>query len=38
VVVHLRDASSGELEIFSGTRMIRLHDLDLASRLVRAIR
>jgi hypothetical protein len=38
VVVHLRDAGSGELEIFSGTSMIRLHDPDLASRLVRAIR
>jgi hypothetical protein len=38
VVVHLRDAGSGEMEIFSGTRMIKLRDPDLARRLVRAIR
>ncbi len=38
VVVHLRDARSGEMDIFSGTSQTRLRDPDLASRLVRAIR
>jgi hypothetical protein len=38
VIVHLRDAGSGEMEIFSGTSMTRLRDPDLATRLVRAIR
>ena len=36
VVVYLRDASSGELEIFSGTRQTRIHDAALAARLTRA--
>jgi len=38
VVVHLRDARSGEMDIFSGTSQTRLRDPDLARRLVRAIR
>jgi hypothetical protein len=38
VVVHLKDAASGEMEVFAGTRQARLHDPDLAARLVRAIR
>ena len=37
VVVHVRDARSGELDIFSGTSLTRLHDPDLARRLMRAI-
>ena len=37
VVVHVRDARSGEMDIFSGTSMTRLNDPDLARRLMRAI-
>jgi hypothetical protein len=37
VVVHLRDARSGEMDIFSGTSQTRLRDPDLAARLVRAV-
>ena len=37
VVVHLRDARSGEMDIFSGTSLTRLRDPDLARRLIRAI-
>ncbi len=37
VVVYLRDASSGELEIFSGTSRTQVHDPALAARLARAI-
>lgn len=36
VVVHVRDASSGEIDVFRGTTAIRLHDRDLAARIVRA--
>lgn len=36
VVVHVRDAASGEIDVFRGTTQIRLHDRDLAARLVRA--
>ena len=36
IVVHLRDARSGDLDVFSGTSHIRLRDPDLAARLVRA--
>jgi hypothetical protein len=38
VVVHLRDARSGEMDIFAGTSHIRLRDPDLAARLTRAVR
>jgi hypothetical protein len=38
IVVHLRDAASGEIDVFRGTTQIRLHDRDLAARLVRASR
>jgi hypothetical protein len=38
VVVHLRDARSGELDIFAGTTHTRLRDPDLAARLARAAR
>jgi hypothetical protein len=38
VVVHLRDARSGEMDIFAGTSHTRLRDPDLAARLTRAVR
>ena len=38
IVVHVRDARSGDLEVFSGTSQTRLHDQDLAARIARAIR
>jgi hypothetical protein len=38
VVVHVRDAASGEMDLFSGTRHTRLHDPELAGRLIRALR
>jgi hypothetical protein len=36
VVVHVRNAARGEIEIFRGTTATRLRDRDLAARLVRA--
>jgi hypothetical protein len=36
-VVHVRDARSGEIELFSGTSQTRLRDKDLAARIARAI-
>jgi hypothetical protein len=38
VVVHLRDARSGEMDVFAGTRHTRVRDPDLAARLARAAR
>ena len=38
VVVHVRDASSGEIDVFRGTGQVRLRDPELAARLVRASR
>jgi hypothetical protein len=38
VVVHLRDARSGELDVFSGVSHTRVHDPELAARLVRMAR
>jgi len=38
VVVHVRDAASGEMDIFAGTSHTRLRDPDLAARLTRAAR
>jgi hypothetical protein len=38
VVVHLRDARSGEMDVFAGTSHTRLRDPELAARLVRAAR
>jgi hypothetical protein len=38
IVVHLRDARSGEIDLFHGTRQTRLHDRELAARLIRASR
>jgi hypothetical protein len=37
VVVHVRDARSGDIEVFSGTSQTRLRDKDLAARIARAI-
>jgi hypothetical protein len=37
IVVHVRNAKSGDIEMFSGTSQTRLHDKDLAARIVRAI-
>lgn len=36
VVVHVRDASTGHLELYSGTSQVHLKDKDLADRIVRA--
>jgi hypothetical protein len=38
VVVHVRDAVAGELDIYRGTTQTRLLDRELAARLVRASR
>ena len=36
IVVHVRDAKSGDIEVFSGTSQTRLRDKDLAARIARA--
>ena len=36
VVVHVRDARAGELDVFRGTRQFRLRDRDLVTRLLQA--
>jgi len=36
VVVHVRDAATGELDVFRGTTHTRVRDKELAARLVRA--
>jgi hypothetical protein len=38
IVVHVRDAAAGEIDIYRGTTQIRLLDRELAARLVRASR
>ena len=38
IVVHVRDAKSGEIDVFRGTSQTRMHDRELAARLVRASR
>jgi len=38
IVVYLRDAASGELEVFAGDSQVRLHDPAIAARLTRAVR
>jgi len=38
VVVHVRDARTGEMDVFSGTSQTRITDRALAARLTRAIR
>jgi hypothetical protein len=37
-VVHVRDARTGEIDVFRGTGHVTLHDRELAARLVRASR
>jgi nitrous oxide reductase len=37
IVVHVRDAKSGDIEVFSGTSQTKLRDTDLAARIARAI-
>ena len=37
IVVHVRDARSGDIEVFSGTSQTRLRDAGLAARIARAI-
>jgi hypothetical protein len=38
IVVHVRDAAAGELDVFHGTSQVRLKDRDLVARIVRASR
>lgn len=38
VVVHVRDARTGDLDIYAGDRHVRVRDRDLASRLTAAAR
>ncbi len=38
IVLHVRDAAAGEIDLFHGTTQTRLHDRDLAARIVRASR
>jgi hypothetical protein len=37
VLVHVRDAATGEMDVFRGTTCTRVHDTELAARLVRAV-
>ena len=37
IVVHVRDAKSGDIEVFSGTSQTKLRDKDLAARISRAV-
>ena len=37
IVVHVRDARSGDIEVFAGTSQTRVRDKDLAARITRAI-
>jgi hypothetical protein len=34
IVVHLRDAATGEIDVFRGTSQVRLRDPELAARIV----
>jgi hypothetical protein len=38
IVVHVRDLSTGEMDIFAGTSQTRRHDRALAAALARAVR
>jgi hypothetical protein len=38
IMVHVRDVGSGDIELFAGTSQTRVHDKDLAARIVRALR
>jgi len=37
IVVHVRNAKSGEIDVFSGTSQTRLRDQDLAARIARTV-
>ena len=37
VVVHVRDAATGEMDVFRGTTCTRVRDTELAARLFRAV-
>ena len=37
VIVHVRDARSGDMEVFAGTRQARLRDPAVAARLSHAV-
>ena len=37
IMVHVRDAGSGDIEVFSGTSQTRVRDKDLAARIARAV-
>jgi hypothetical protein len=37
IVVHVRDAHTGDIEVFAGTAQTSLRDRDLAARIARAI-
>ena len=36
IMVHVRDARSGDIEVFAGTSQTRLRDKDLTARIARA--
>ncbi|AHH95941.1 hypothetical protein GCM10010174_25550 [Kutzneria viridogrisea] len=38
IVAHLRDAGTGELDLYVGTRRVRVRDAELAARLSAAAR
>lgn len=38
LVVHVRDARTGDIEVFSGTTQTRLRDRDLAARIAGAVK
>jgi hypothetical protein len=38
IVVYVRDAAAGDLEVYSGTSQVRIRDRALAARIVRASR
>jgi NAD(P)-dependent dehydrogenase (short-subunit alcohol dehydrogenase family) len=38
IIAHLRDARTGEIDVFHGTSQVRLHDPALAAHLIRASR
>jgi hypothetical protein len=37
IVVHVRNAKTGEIDVFSGTSQTRLRDKDLAARIARTV-
>lgn len=36
IVAHVRDARTGQIDLFHGTSQVRVHDTDLAAQLTRA--